>query len=175
MRAEFLEDHNDSGCCWKGCSEEGEYPAPKSRHNRHERYHFCLHHIKLYNKGWDFFAGMSSEDIEAFQTDSMTGHRPTFRRDTRRMTFTDEDIYDALEKEFSFDPFDHITLRQPPKDERSAMKTLGLRYPVTLQDIKTAYKALAKRYHPDAGDCSDEERFKAVNEAYRYLKGVYGN
>ena len=39
------------------------------------------------------------------------------------------------------------------------------------QTIKTAYRRMAKRYHPDhnVGDAAAEERFKAVAEAYRVL------
>ena len=35
--------------------------------------------------------------------------------------------------------------------------------------IERVYRHLAKRYHPDNSDSGDEERFRAVHEAYRVL------
>ena len=42
---------------------------------------------------------------------------------------------------------------------------------VSLEDIKTAYRVAAKKYHPDVnvGDKLAEERIKDINEAYRIL------
>lgn len=48
---------------------------------------------------------------------------------------------------------------------------LGLRRGAEPDDIRTAYRSLARRYHPDQnpGDPSAEDAFKAVAEAYRVL------
>ena len=43
-------------------------------------------------------------------------------------------------------------------DERADAKT-----------IKSAYRRLARKYHPDVGGKGQEERFKAINEAYQVL------
>ena len=51
-------------------------------------------------------------------------------------------------------------------------KILGLETSkVTLDEIKTAYRTSAKKYHPDVnvGDVLAEERIKDINEAYRVL------
>jgi len=42
----------------------------------------------------------------------------------------------------------------------------------TLDELKTRYKVLAKKHHPDlnGGDKASEERLKLVIEAYTYLK-----
>lgn len=51
-------------------------------------------------------------------------------------------------------------------------KILGLETnKVTGEEIKTAYREQAKRYHPDVnvGDKKSEDRFKDINEAYKIL------
>lgn len=52
-------------------------------------------------------------------------------------------------------------------------KVLGVAENASQDDIKKAYRKLAKQYHPDAnrGSAAAQERFKAISEAY----GVLGN
>lgn len=50
-------------------------------------------------------------------------------------------------------------------------ETLGLERSATQDDIKRAYRKLARKYHPDLSKLDDtEERFKEVGEAYEVLK-----
>ena len=53
-----------------------------------------------------------------------------------------------------------------------ALETLGLDAGATSQQIKSRYKELVKRHHPDAngGDRGSEDRFRDVLHAYRVLK-----
>ncbi len=53
----------------------------------------------------------------------------------------------------------------------SYYKILGLTRKATAAEIKTAYRSLAKKYHPDQNPNNQaaEERFKAIVEAYRVL------
>ena len=50
-------------------------------------------------------------------------------------------------------------------------KILGVKHDATEQEIKQAYRRLARKHHPDVnpGDKSAETRFKEVNEAYEVL------
>jgi curved DNA-binding protein CbpA len=49
---------------------------------------------------------------------------------------------------------------------------MGLTSPVTMEELKSRYKHLAKLNHPDrnGGDKEAEERLKLINEAYTTLK-----
>ncbi|MCL5017024.1 MAG: DnaJ domain-containing protein [Candidatus Parvarchaeota archaeon] len=50
-------------------------------------------------------------------------------------------------------------------------KVLGVKPGASEEEIKKAFKALAKKYHPDLnpGNKAAEEKFKEINEAYRQL------
>ena len=50
-------------------------------------------------------------------------------------------------------------------------ETLGVKPDTSDADIKSAYRRLARKYHPDVSkESGAEEKFKAVNEAYEALK-----
>jgi curved DNA-binding protein len=54
---------------------------------------------------------------------------------------------------------------------RDYYETLGVGRSATEEEIKKAYRKLARKHHPDVnpGDKSAEERFKEINEAYEVL------
>ncbi len=53
-------------------------------------------------------------------------------------------------------------------------KVLGVSRSASAEDIKKAFRKLARRYHPDVnpGDKKSEEKFKEINEAYEVLSDV---
>ncbi len=56
-------------------------------------------------------------------------------------------------------------------DYKDYYKILGVKKEATEKEIKTAYRTLAKKFHPDVNpsDKSAEEKFKEVGEAYEVL------
>ncbi|MBP5273583.1 MAG: J domain-containing protein [Abditibacteriota bacterium] len=56
-------------------------------------------------------------------------------------------------------------------DYKDYYSVLGVDKSASLKDIKSAYKKLARKYHPDVnpGDKAAEEKFKDISEAYAVL------
>src|SRR4030042_2945656 len=48
-------------------------------------------------------------------------------------------------------------------------KILGIPQTATDKDIRAAYRTLAKKYHPDTGAGSSEDRFREIQDAYETL------
>lgn len=174
-------------CDWRGCQERGAHRAPKGRGREGEYYHFCLDHVRHYNKSYNYFEGMSDSEVGAYQKESVTGHRPTWQ--TRANTWAEQRVRQARQQfdhSYSFrsaDPFDAFhesgadgnvnTARRPVRNaERRCLATLGLDETATPEDIKANYKVLVKRHHPDShgGDRSSEDKLREVIQAYDFLK-----
>jgi hypothetical protein len=65
-------------CDRPDCQGEGVYRAPKSRDALNSHMWLCLDHIREFNKSWDYFAGMSTDQIEAHVRRDIVGWRPTW-------------------------------------------------------------------------------------------------
>ena len=164
------------GCDWPDCSEAGSYPAPIGPDSDEKR-HFCLEHVRIYNKSYNFFEGMNQKDIAAYQRSAHTGHRPTWNMGTQRNQpgarpdWQFQDPHELMNKS-GLKPSDgHPSGRRVTSGQKRALDVLELDETTPPEDVKQRYKSLIKRYHPDAngGDRSLEEQLNKVIQAYNFL------
>ena len=183
--------HNTSApcCAVEGCAGAGEYRAPKDR-SLSDYHTLCLEHVRAYNAGWNFHAGLSAQELEQEIRSAATWDRPTWKLGTLgaglrgsfrtgRMHvhdpfgFADDTDFDARarakreEKAYAANP--HTPLIRA-RDK--ALKIFDLTWPVTLESLRQRYKVLVKQHHPDAngGSPEAETRMKIINEAYQTLR-----
>lgn len=178
-------EHADGRRCESpDCKEAGEFRAPRSPRPERDGYHwFCLEHVRAFNAGYDYFKGLSAEDVAR----ARSGH-PSWDRaskpfatnadpsgiDPSRVNIHDpHGIFSALRGRsgrFGATPARPDGVCLSAKD-RQALKTLGLDENATLEAIKAQYKKLARRYHPDTngGDRSQEHELHKVIDAYTHL------
>ena len=173
-------------CEHDGCTAQASCRAPKSRDNPGDVWHFCEPHAALYNKNWNFFAGMSEDDAVAFRSAQTHGGRPTW---TFRASHNNPDTHSfrkAAQSGDYVDPLDALRGRRggtarprpaaadthTPAPVLKALDTLGLDAKASTATVRSTYAALVRQFHPDSngGDRSAETRLNAVVKAYKVLK-----
>jgi DnaJ domain len=177
-------------CQWRGCSNAGNHRAPMGRGQEGKYYLFCEAHVRQYNATYNYFDGMSDKDVEKFQKDAQTGHRPTWKTGTAGWAPSSGDKSESVgssDKVRRNDPGGFANWRakrtaapeaEPQRYvrplERKALETLHLDESANREDIKARFKELVKRHHPDAngGDKSSEDRLREIIQAYNQLKSA---
>ncbi|MFZ9502176.1 MAG: J domain-containing protein, partial [Beijerinckiaceae bacterium] len=71
-------------CDHPGCGAAGEYRAPKGRNREGQYFCFCLDHVRAYNQSYNYFTGMTDEDVAKYQKEAVIGHRPTWTMGVKR-------------------------------------------------------------------------------------------
>lgn len=171
-------------CDVPNCDDTGEYKAPKDSLLKHY-YHFCLKHVEEYNRNWDYFKDMPATAVEEQIYNNMLWDRPTWqmapggfdaerlkRRIYENLNFG-EDIHINMGNNGSKSNREKNNVSSP---EMEAMATMGLEPPVTWPIIKSKYRTLVKKYHPDLYGGKNEEieeKLKSINLAYSVLKIAY--
>jgi curved DNA-binding protein CbpA len=172
-------------CEWQGCGRQGGYRAPKGRQHEGEYFNFCLDHVRDYNKSYNYFAGMTDDDIAAYQRSASTGHRPTWTMGVDRANGSSGNGHAwsaAFSDQFGVfgdrfrrrDPVAETAKRPLKNLEKRSFAVLDLDGAETGAEIKARYKSLVKLLHPDAngGDRSSEDRLRQIIQAYHYLKSA---
>jgi hypothetical protein len=170
-------------CAHPGCDAAGEFRAPGSR--RHgfdgpgEWRLLCLDHVREFNADYNFFDGMTPDEIAEAQ-----GPYGGWERETR--AFAASGGSPPPRWADFVDPLDAIGARFRPRrpearsdgrelsaGDRKALRVLGLGIDTDRRALRQRYLDLVRRYHPDrnGGDRSHEKALQAVIEAYTALKG----
>ena len=138
-------------CDRHGCDRPGDCPAPKSP-NSPARWYFCAEHAGEYNRGWNYFEGLSAEEAAAREAGE--------RRDASG--YAEASHYGWA------GPGDGTRSR----DELRALEMLELEPDADFDGIKAAWRRLAKANHPDVrpGDAAAADRFRKVQAAYEVLR-----
>lgn len=165
------------------CAEPGEFRAPPADGmgcgEGPPRFRwFCLDHVRQFNAGYNFFDGMSVDQIHEAQ-------RPYagWERETRAFAAAGADPRPRW-AEYA-DPLDAIAARYrrthaPDRpdgkplsgQDRESLKVLGLGADADRHALRKRYSELVRRYHPDrnGGDRSHETALQGVIAAYQQLR-----
>ena len=178
-------------CQWPKCDAPATHRAPKGRLRDSEYWQFCLEHVREYNNSYNFFAGMSDDAVAKYQKDAVTGHRPTGkmgslggkrairrgRGQVRDPEWSTDDPF-SLFGDMGTQRAGHAKAAAEDRKifnaQRRALDVLGLEGDAKRADIKSRFKMLVKRHHPDAngGDRGSEARLREIIQAYNYLKSA---
>ena len=171
-----------------GCEEPGEFRAPGDRVSGFdgpgEWRWFCLDHVRAFNSRYDWFDGMSADEIYAAQAPG-AGWR------TESPSFRPTAGVDGMPRWADFDdPLDAISARANGiksrarreaelamdgrfnREEAAALETMGLGADLDRSRLRRRYSDLVRRYHPDrnGGDRRHESKLTRVVEAYQLLR-----
>ncbi|UVO49631.1 J domain-containing protein [Sphingomonas sp. SUN019] len=173
----------DRPCATGGCEEAGEFRAPPlegpGAGEGPSRFRwFCLEHVRAFNSGYNYFDGMTADEIHHAQ-------RPLagWERETRAFAHAGTDPGPSWSA-FT-DPLDAIGARfrrtaAPERSDgkplsgqdRESLRILGLAADADRMALRKRYSELVRRYHPDrnGGDRSHEDMLTKVISAYQQLK-----
>ncbi|MDP1027417.1 J domain-containing protein [Sphingomonas sp. KR1UV-12] len=178
-------ESNGRACAEPGCPEPGEFRAPPlegaSTGGPPAFRWMCLDHVRAFNARYNFFDGMTAEEIHHAQ-------RPLagWEAETRAFARGHGGGQGPRWADFS-DPLDAIAARyrrEPAADrpdgkplsgeDRANLKLLGLGADADRSALRKRYSELVRRYHPDrnGGDRSHESQLQKVIAAYQALRGA---
>jgi DnaJ domain len=172
-------------CQHPGCPEAGDFRAPDpdsaaaSSNGPGSYRYLCLDHVREFNAGYNWFDGMSAEEI--LDAQSPLNIWPSETRAFRASGGVDSppkwadfnDPLDAISARFkSRLPRERADGRFLSQQDRIALKTLELNEDADRRALREAYSAKVRKYHPDknGGDRSFEKKLQEVIEAYQHLR-----
>ena len=163
-------------CEWTTCKKLGEYKAPTEKDNSKNFKWLCEEHIKIFNKNWNYFDGMSQSEIENFIKSDLTWHRHTQK-------FNSSDNFfnilwnNALTDKFKiFNENGQINIKNKKlcEKDKDAFIIMELEFTDSWETIQKKFKTLVKKFHPDrnSGNKEFEDRLKKITMAYSHLRTI---
>jgi len=175
-------------CEAPGCLEPGEFRAPSDERPDFDgpgvyRW-YCLEHVRQFNAGYNWFEGMTTEEIIAAQSPingwqtETRAFKPGAASMPRWADF--EDPIDAIGARAAgirrsagqaAESSDGARLRFTAR-EQEALAVMGLAPTGDRTALRRRYTELVRRFHPDrnGGDRAHENRLQRVVEAYQVLR-----
>ena len=165
-------------CDWNNCFEIGEYRAPIEKDNSKNYRLLCLKHVKEFNQNWNYFAGMTDQQVVDFLKSDMTWHKQT-------QSFNSSDNFfkilwnNALNDEINSSYFKiengHLNKFKFDSNDIKAFSVLGISVGLKWKKVQEKFKKLVKKFHPDmnAGNKKYEDKLKVITLAYTQLKNTY--
>ena len=189
-QSKFHGRYEDTGrvCDHPACTEPGEFRAPGGAGHGFDgpgswRW-MCLEHVREFDAGYDWFEGMSADEIFDAQSPA-SGWR------TESPTFRPTAGVDGMPRWADYDdPLDAISARARgiktraqreaemamdgrfSRAEAEALEVMGLGSDTDRRRLRRRYSELVRRYHPDrnGGDRQYEARLNRVVEADNTLR-----
>ena len=154
-------------CSNPECNELGVYPAPKSREKLREYLYFCINCIRDFNKSWNYFEGLNEQELEVEIRKSVTWDRPSWKFGTKNLNHDFEEAFRAFNGQKKL-----IKEKVVDKKLESCFKVLGLSSNSKLREVKSRYKILAKKWHPDVQNeknSKNKDTFINITNAYKNI------
>ena len=163
-------------CEWEACEKIGGFKAPAEKDNIKKFKWLCKDHIKLFNSKWDYFEGMSQNEIEDFLKSDLTWHRPTQKFSSKDNFFNIlwnnalSDKFKIFKEQMSYKNKD----KKLSEKDKDALKLMELEFSSDWSEIQKKFKTLVKKFHPDrnSGNKEFEDKLKKITMAYSHLKIV---
>ncbi len=168
-------------CQHPGCTEAGQFRAPRSPDALDDYLWFCKDHVREYNLKWNFFSGQTETEAQQTMERDRVWGRATDAFGRREATdWSRHGIDDpfqvlgdkATQRRAEAAPRGPVHTRKLPATERRALEILDARDSWTRLEIRKQYKSLVKDLHPDlnGGNRADEERLQEVVWAWDQIK-----
>lgn len=177
--------HRDATCAVPGCQDAGEFRAPITRQGSLDgppKYRWmCLDHVRQFNSGYNYFEGMSEDQIHEAQSPTAgwatesRSFRPTGNADLPPRWADFQDPMDALSSGFRSRMAEARREAADPRftrEEHRALQLMGLETNSDRTGLRKRYAELLRKFHPDrnGGNRRYEKRLAEVVSAYQLLK-----
>jgi DnaJ-domain-containing protein 1 len=169
----------ERACDHPDCRLPASTRAPKSRDMLGDHYWFCQAHAAEYNRSWNFFAGLTEDEVRQRITEDMTtGGRPTWPFKASSQSREASGAQGGFTDPFGLFGGANRAREKAAQErglgrlERQALADLDLEPGAQKAEIRARYAELVKRCHPDAngGDRSAEHKLQRVIRAYKTLR-----